>query len=45
MIKDNNNHDNCEAIATSSLYTPDYILDKALDIGEWWLKDAIKQFA
>ena len=38
MIKDNDNRGKGEALPTSSLYTPDYILDKALDIGESILK-------
>lgn len=38
MIKEYNNRDDGKTIIDSSLYTPDYILDKALDIGESILK-------
>ena len=38
MIKDFNDRNDGKALIDSSLYTPDFILDKALDIGESILK-------
>ncbi len=38
MIKEYNDRDDGNTLIDSSLYTPDYILDKALDIGESILK-------